>query len=72
MIRRFEGNEIGIGHAWHQKSTTSPIISIRSVYSGLRGVAVIDVDPWLVTPPPVCTKNSDSDVVLMQSTEESM
>jgi hypothetical protein len=25
MIRRFEGNEIGVGHGWHQKSITSPL-----------------------------------------------
>src|SRR6516164_9699215 len=43
--RQLEGNEIGIGHGWHQKSTTSPIIPIWSVNSGLRGAGVIDVDP---------------------------
>src|SRR5262249_30094849 len=49
MIRRFEGNEIGIGHGWHQKSTTSPIISIWWVHSGLRAAGVTDVADGLKT-----------------------
>jgi len=51
MIWRFEGNEIGIGHGWHQKSTRSPIVPILSAHSGLRGGGVIDVDPRFVSLP---------------------